>query len=102
MPTHLCDLYVRVCENLNAEESAKVHTLLMRYKDVFAKHDFDLGCFSEMKHQIYTGSGSPVRQKMCRTSRDGLSISLAKLDAVKSWPVPTDKREVESFLGYAN
>ena len=31
-----------------------------------------------------------------------MSISPAKLDAVKSWPVPTDKREVESFLWYAN
>lgn len=37
-----------------------------------------------------------------KISRDGVSISPAKLDAVKSWPVPTDKREVESFLGYAN
>lgn len=37
-----------------------------------------------------------------KISRDGVSISPAKLDAVKSWPVPTDKREVESILGYAN
>lgn len=38
-----------------------------------------------------------------KISRDGVSSSPAKLhvDAVKSWPVPTDKREVESFLGYA-
>lgn len=36
LPTNLCELYVRACENLNAEESAKVKTLLMRYKDVFA------------------------------------------------------------------
>lgn len=37
-----------------------------------------------------------------KISRDGVTISPAKLDAVKSWPVPTDKREVESILGYAN
>lgn len=37
-----------------------------------------------------------------KISRDGVSISPAKLDAVKSWPVPTDKREVESFIGYTN
>lgn len=45
LPTHLCELYARACENLNAEESAKVKTLLMRNKDVFAKHDLDLGVF---------------------------------------------------------
>lgn len=67
LPTHLCELYVRACGNLNAEESAKVKTLLVRYKDVFAKHDLDLGCFSETKHQINTGSASPLRQKMRRT-----------------------------------
>lgn len=39
----------------------------MKYKDVFAKHDLDLGCFSEIKHQINTGSASPNRQKMRRT-----------------------------------
>lgn len=39
----------------------------MKHKDVLAKHDLDLGCFSEIKYQINTGSASPVRQKLRRT-----------------------------------
>lgn len=32
---NLCELYVRVCENLNVEELVKVKIFFMRYKDVF-------------------------------------------------------------------
>jgi len=35
-------------------------------------------------------------------SRNGVSISPEKLNAVRSWPKPTDKQGVMSFLGFAN
>jgi hypothetical protein len=35
-------------------------------------------------------------------TRESVSISPVKLDTVQSWPVPIDKKEVESFLNYTN
>lgn len=35
-------------------------------------------------------------------SHNGVSISPEKLNAVRSWPKPTDKQGVMSFLGFAN
>lgn len=52
---YLCELYVRVCGNLNVEELVKVKIFFVRYKDVFVKYDLDLGCFFEIKYQINIG-----------------------------------------------
>ena len=41
--------------------------LLIDYEDVFAKHELDLGCLSEVKHVIDTGDALPVKQAMRRT-----------------------------------
>ena len=35
-------------------------------------------------------------------SRDGVTISPDKLKAVKNWPVPTNVKELQSFLGFVN
>ena len=35
-------------------------------------------------------------------TRDGLAVDPKKIEAVISWPVPTNKRDVESFLGFVN
>ena len=35
-------------------------------------------------------------------SRDGISITSSKMDAIENWPELTCKKEVESFLGYCN
>ena len=35
-------------------------------------------------------------------SRDGISVTPAKAKAVAEWAVPTDKTELQSFLGFAN
>ena len=35
-------------------------------------------------------------------SGDGVTISPDKLEAVKNWPVPTNVKELQSFLGFMN
>ena len=35
-------------------------------------------------------------------TRNGLAIDPKKIETVLTWPVPTSKKEVESFLGFAN
>ena len=35
-------------------------------------------------------------------TRDGLAVDPKKIEAVISWPVPTNKWDVESFLGFVN
>jgi O-acetyl-ADP-ribose deacetylase (regulator of RNase III)/transposase InsO family protein len=35
-------------------------------------------------------------------SSDGVNISSNKLDAIKNWPVPANRKELESFIGYVN
>ena len=41
--------------------------LLIEFQDIFAKHDLDLGCFTEIKHAFDTGTEHPVKHKMWRT-----------------------------------
>jgi len=67
VPSHLADLYKQSCENLNSEQRAKLQHILNEFADVFSKHDLDLGCLTEVKHQINTGTAPPVKQRMRRT-----------------------------------
>ena len=67
MPEHLQDLFARSCDGLTEEQSIQVGGLLKEYQDVFAKHDLDLGCFTEVKHHINTGDAAPVKHKLRRT-----------------------------------
>ena len=39
----------------------------MKYEDVFAQSEFDLGNFSDIVHTVDTGSSKPVKQMMRRT-----------------------------------
>ena len=67
MPKHLEDLFKRSCEGLTVEQCTRLGQLLMSFEDIFAKHDLDLGCFTEIKHDIDTGDHAPVRHKLRRT-----------------------------------
>lgn len=67
VPTHIADLYQQSSENLNSEQRAKLQHILNEFADVFSKHDLDLECFTEVKHQINTGTATPVKQRMRRT-----------------------------------
>jgi hypothetical protein len=35
-------------------------------------------------------------------SEDGVEMDLAKVEAVREWPKPKDKHELQQFLGFAN
>lgn len=67
VPDHLKDLYNDTKSELNINQQSMLAKLLTDYQDTFAKHDLDLGCFTEIKHDIDTGSNRPVKQKMRRT-----------------------------------
>ena len=64
MPEHLRDLFQRSIENLNPEEQDELADLFIEFEDVFAKSEFDLGNFSDISHDIDTGSAKPVKQRM--------------------------------------
>ena len=38
----------------------------------------------------------------CKVGREGVSITQMKIETVLNWPVPSNKTEVESFLGFIN
>ena len=67
MPEHIRDLFQRSIEHLNPEEQDELADLLIEFEDVFAKSEFDLGNFSDITHDIDTGSAKPVKQRMRRT-----------------------------------
>ena len=68
-PSHLADLYEQSSENLNSEQRAKLQHILNEFAnaDVFFKHDLELECLREAKHQINTDTAPPMKQKMHRT-----------------------------------
>jgi len=66
VPSHIADLFQQSSENLNSEQRAKLQHILNEFADVFSKHDLDLGCLSEVKHQINTSTAPPVKQRMRR------------------------------------
>ena len=67
LPSHLQDLFTRSKQHLTTTQSAELAKLLIEFKDTFAKDDFDLGHFTQIKHRIDTGNSAPVREKMRRT-----------------------------------
>ena len=61
VPTHLKDLFERSIVNLHDELAIALGKTLMDFSDVFAKNDFDIGCFSVgIVHDIDTGDSKPV------------------------------------------
>ncbi|VDI27662.1 Hypothetical predicted protein [Mytilus galloprovincialis] len=132
IPSHLKDLYEDSCSVLSTSQKSQLRQLLIKYKDVFAKEDFDLGSFSAIEHTIDTGEAKPIQHRMRRTPAcfvDEEEAHLQKmLDAgviqpsmsewasapvlisagqqhlqpVSGWAVPTCTKDVERFLGFVN
>lgn len=70
LPEYLVDLYKRSCTNLKDELlQNKLHEVLMKHQEAFAKSKTDLGRCSLVKHRINTKDATPVRQPLRRTPK---------------------------------
>ena len=57
LPSHLEEMFGRAGSQLTREQGGKLKNLLVEYGDIFAKHEMDLGEFSEVTHKIEVGGG---------------------------------------------
>lgn len=67
LPEHLQHLYTSSAIGLSENESLELKQLLIEFQDIFAKHDFDLGEFTELMHKIDTGEAAPIKCGLRRT-----------------------------------
>ena len=67
VPDHLEDLINSSKQNLSDREGKLLEDLILEYQDVFAKDDYDLGDFTEIKYSIITCDAKPVKQRMRKT-----------------------------------
>ena len=56
-------------DKLNPDQQNQLAMLLFKFQEVFAKHDWDLGKFTAIKHEINTGYAPPVQEKLRRTPK---------------------------------
>ena len=67
LPEHVKGVYERSKNNLSKQEQERLKEILIEYADTFAKDEFDLGSFDEIKHTIDTGDARPVKLGLRRT-----------------------------------
>ena len=67
IPEHIKDMFLQSCVHLTNEQSIEFGEVLIKFGDFFAKHDNDLGLFTEGEHTIDTGDAKPIKQRMRRT-----------------------------------
>ena len=68
LPDHLKDLYDKSQKNLTEDQKFQLKMLLIDFRDTFAKHDLDLGHFTEIQHIIpLIENARPIKEKMRRT-----------------------------------
>lgn len=67
IPSHVKCLIDQASERLTEQELTQFATSIIKYADVFAKDDFDLGNFQAMEHSIDTNNAKPRKQKLRRT-----------------------------------
>ena len=67
LPIHLHELYSEAILQLTRKQSWLLFWLLIKYADVFAKDDLDIGTFRGLVHWIRTGQAIPRRQGVHRT-----------------------------------
>ncbi|VDI64392.1 Hypothetical predicted protein [Mytilus galloprovincialis] len=60
----------------------------------------DLFPIAKIETCLDTLRGSQYMSKI--VNKDGISIDRKNIDTVQKWPVPKSKKELESFLGFAN
>ena len=62
IPEHMKDMYLQSCVHLTEEQSIEFGEVLIKFGDIFAKHDNDLGLFTKGEHTIDTGDTKPIKQ----------------------------------------
>ena len=67
VPEHLRQLAIDSSEDLTPEQRRELESVLVEFRDVFARDDFDLGNFTALEHEIDTGDARPIKQRMRRT-----------------------------------
>ena len=80
LPEYLGPIMDSTGENLTSHQKQEVAKLLMEFKNIFAKNDEDLGCFSGIQHQIKTGEARPIHQPLRRMPLGFQSEEKAHLD----------------------
>jgi hypothetical protein len=60
--TNLQTLFEQTKGNVSHEQSKHVHSLLTKYKTLFAESNLDLGKTDIVRHKIETGNARPVKQ----------------------------------------
>ena len=50
IPEHMKDMFLQSCVHLTEEQSIEFGEVLIKFGDIFAKHDNDLGLFTEGEH----------------------------------------------------
>ena len=65
MPEHLHGLFMKSIVHLYDDQAIAVGELLSEFADVFAKDDFDIGCFNGgIVDDIDTGDAAPIKARM--------------------------------------
>ena len=66
IPEHIKDMFLRSCTHLTDEQSIEFGEVLIKFADIFAQNDNDLGLFTATEHTIDTGDAKPIKQRMRR------------------------------------
>ena len=67
IPEHMNHMYLQSCVHLTEEQSIEFGEVLIKFGDIFAKHDNDLGLSTKGEHTIDMGHAKPIKQQMRRT-----------------------------------
>ena len=67
LPEHVKSVFTRISETLTFEQKKSVALLLNRFSNVFSKHEFDLGHFDLLEHEITLHDPKPFKERMRRT-----------------------------------
>ena len=67
LPEYLRKLYTDACQRLTAPQARRVLAVLLKYVNVFAATDLDIGQFTALVHYVKTGKAFPIKQGMRRT-----------------------------------
>ena len=52
IPEHMKDMFDRASAGVGEDEAVALKLLLIKYREIFAEHDMDLGDFSAIKHVL--------------------------------------------------